>query len=379
MKRTPRIGIDALGIDIEGGARTSILNLLIDLVNDEPNYEFVIYLSKKEPLLDSPQVKQVILPFKKGVIARLFMQLYLPIDILTRRIDLVHFTKSQASIVFNVKTVFTIHDLTTIKYPEQHTKFATWYWRHIQPKMAKSMDAIITVSRNAADDIHKIYNIPMDKITVVYNTSQFTDLIKTKNEVENSKVLSKYNLPDKYLFYVGIIAIKKNLKTVIEAIHLLKMQNIDLPKLVLVGPKYPESDASSIFSTIKQCNLEKDVIYLGRLPKFDLFYIFKNAMLFFFPSVHEGFGIPCLEAMELGVPLIASRASAIPEIVGNAGYLIEDYMSPEIWAEAIRDLVINEKKRKLLIERGEERVKQIKEKYSYKNVTELYKRLLKNK
>lgn len=378
MKKTPRIGIDALGIDIEGGARTSILNLIENIVKNESENEYIIYLSKHEPLLRSPRIKQVILPFRKGVVARLFMQLFLPIDVLLRRIDLIHFTKSQASLIFKAKMVFTIHDLTTIKHPEQHSRVATWYWRNIQPLMAKAMDAIITVSKNAADDLHEIYNIPLDKITVVYNTSQFSDLIE-KGQKENSDILTKYNLPEDYLFYVGIIAIKKNLGTVVKAIRLLKLQNYHPPKLVLVGPKYPESDASSVFSQIRELGLEEEIIYLGRLPKTDLFWIFKNAMIFLFPSVHEGFGIPCLEAMELGVPLIASKASAIPEIVGDAGYLIEDYLSPETWAEAIQNLLLDEDKRRSQIKKGEERVEQIQQEYSYKNVIKLYRHLLQNK
>ena len=378
MNKKPQIGIDALGIDIEGGARTSILNLIVNIVENEPDYEYIIYLSKREPLLNSPHIRQVILPFRKGVITRLFMQLYLPIDILLRRIDLIHFTKSQASIVFKAKMVFTIHDLTIIKHPEQHTKFAAWYWKNIQPLMAKAMDAIITVSNNAAEDLHEIYNVPLEKLTVVYNTSQFSDLKKNDIE-ENLDILNKYNLPKKYLFYVGIIAIKKNLETVVKAFHLLKMQHINLPKLVLVGPKYPESDASSVFSRIRDLDLEEEIIYLGRLPKTDLFWIFKYATIFLFPSVHEGFGIPCLEAMELGVPLIASRTSAIPEIVGDAGYLIEDYLSPENWAKAIQNLLLNEDKRRSQIEKGEERVKQIQQEYSYKSVIRLYKRLLQNR
>jgi glycosyltransferase involved in cell wall biosynthesis len=243
--------------------------------------------------------------------------------------------------------------------------------------MAKKMDAIITVSKNAADDIHKIYNIPLEKITIVYNTSQFNDLIKYESR-KKIEILKNYNLPREYLLYVGIIAIKKNLDTVVKAIHLLKQSGIDFPKLVLVGPKYPESDASSVFSKVRELGLEDEIKYIGKIPKEDLFLIFKNAMIFLFPSVHEGFGIPCLEAMELGVPIIASKTSAIPEIVGNAGFLIEDYMSPKIWAEAIEEILQNSDKQKALIYKGKERAKLIRQRFSYESVIKLYESLLGN-
>jgi glycosyltransferase involved in cell wall biosynthesis len=101
-------------------------------------------------------------------------------------------------------------------------------------------------------------------------------------------------------------------------------------------------------------------------------------MIFLFPSVHEGFGIPCLEAMELGVPIIASKTSAIPEIVGNAGFLIEDYMSPKIWAEAIEEILQNSDKQKALIYKGKERAKLIRQRFSYESVIKLYESLLGN-
>ena len=381
MKKKPRIAIDALGIDIEGGARTSILNLIINIVNNTTEFDYVIYLSKKEPELNSPQIKQVILPFRKGIIARLFMQLFLPFDVLLRRIDLIHFTKSQSSIVFFTKSIFTIHDLTIIQHPELHSNIDSWYWKNIQPAMAKAADAIVTVSKNAAEDLHNIYNIPLNKITVVYNTSQFSDVDEdwTKDTDTENTVLKKYSLTEKYLLYVGIIALKKNLKTIIKAYDQMKGKEYNPPQLILIGPKYPESDGSSVFSIIKELGLDNEIRYLGRVPKQELYYVFKNATIFLFPSIHEGFGIPCLEAMELGVPLIASNVSAIPEVVGDAGILLNDYMSPEVWANNIIDLLENNEKRTLQIEKGEERVGQIQKDLSYKRIIQLYKDLLKKK
>lgn len=370
-----KIGIDALGIDIEGGGRTSILNLISFLSANIENCQFIIYLSKYEPPLNSPNIEQVILPFRRGIFARIFMQFYLPFDIFFRRIDLMHFTKSQASIIFRAKTILTIHDMTILKFPQIHSKLSVWYWKYIQPIISNRMDAIITVSEDAAKDINQIYGVPEEKIFIVYNSSQFTEFIDEPSK-ETDKYLTKYALQEKYILYVGLIALKKNLETLIHAYKILHEEDNKFPPLLLIGPRYSDSDAGYIFDLIEEYKLTRKIFYLGKLPKLDLFYLFRNAMIFIFPSVHEGFGIPCLEAMELGVPLIASKASAIPEIVGDAGILIEDYLSPSAWSSNIANLLSNEEKRKELISKGLERTQIIKRKHSYLTVINLYNNLL---
>jgi len=370
-----KIGIDALGIDVEGGGRTSILNLILYLVNNTNNYYFIIYLSKYEPQLNLPRIKQVVLPFRRGVLARLFMQLYLPADVFIRNIKIIHFTKSQASLVFRAKTVLTIHDLTILKYPNIHSNISVLYWRFIQPIIIKRMNAIITVSEDAANDINEVYKVSKEKILVVYNSSQFSDINENSSKV-TKEYQDKYALKGTYILYVGLIALKKNLDTLVRALQILNKENNSFPPLYLIGPRYSDSDAGNIFDLIEELNLSKKVIYLGMLPKIDLFHIFRNAKIFVFPSLHEGFGIPCLESMELGVPLIASKASAIPEIVGDAGILVEDYLSPVAWSSNIAKLYNDEKKQKELVSKGFERIKLIKKKHSYQTVVSLYADLL---
>jgi len=377
MKKNPRIGIDALGIDIEGGARTSILQMLEFVINSRQDWKFIIYLSKLEPRLDAPNVKQVILPFSRGIVSRLFMQIFLPFEVLLRGIDLIHFTKSQASLVPFTKKIFTIHDVTTLQHPEIHSTAAVFYWKHIQPFMAKRMDAVFTVSNNAANDIEERLHVKREKITVIYNTSQFEATMEYNNHLHEI-VIKKFNLPKDYFLYVGLLALKKNLHTLIEAYNILNSGTDSLPQLLLVGPLYAISDGSHVLDRISNLNLNDQVRYLGKLPKDDLYYVFKNASIFLFPSYHEGFGIPCLEAMQMGVPLIASKASAIPEVVGPAGVLIEDYMSAESWAKEIRQLQNNPEKKKQLIKEGLKQYKKISAEHSFAAVINVYQQLITN-
>lgn len=372
------IGIDALGINEEGGGRTSILHYLQILTEETSDWNYVIYLSEYEPTLCKPKVKQVILPFKRGVLSRLFMQIYLPFDVIFRKLDVIHFTKGQASLVPFAKMVLTIHDLTIIHHPGIHSQLSVFYWKRIQPWMARKMHAIFAVSKNTANDIVEYYKISPEKITVIYNTSQFHDYFK--NNQTSSSINDKVeHEKDPYILYVGLLALKKNLETLVRAIDHLKSNNKSIPTLFIVGPRYSDSDAGYIIDLIKELNLQDQIIYKGKVSKEDLYQIFKNAMIFVFPSIHEGFGIPCLESMELGVPLIASKTSGIIEVVGDAGILIADYLSPKEWAEAIHSVYQNKTIRDTLISKGYQRARIIHSKYSPKEAIPIYKSLIKSK
>jgi len=370
-----KIGIDALGIEVEGGARTSIIRMIQFITQSCPEWGFILYLSKHEPQLKLHNVKQVILPASRGILSRLFMQIYLPFDVLIRGIDLVHFTKSQASLVPFAKKVFTVHDVTTLKHPEIHPKSAVIYWKYIQPLMAKRMDAIFTVSNDAAKDLVEDMHVAKDKITVIYNASQFESTEEHDAELKKT-VIEKYHLPREFCLYVGILALKKNIDTLIQAYQQLNSEGAAIPPLFLVGPRYSISDAGDVLDMIKAGNLQEQIQYLGRLPKEELYYIYKNASIFLFPSYHEGFGIPCLEAMQFGVPLIATQTSAIPEVVGEAGILIEDYMSPQVWADQIKELTNNPEKRQRMSEEGRRQYQKISSEHSFSAVIDVYQRLL---
>lgn len=377
MKKKANIAIDALGINEEGGGRTSILNFLQFITAEANEWQYIIYLSEFEPSLNHSNVKQFVLPFGRGIISRLFMQIYLPLDVLFRKIRIIHFTKGQASLVIKAKMILTIHDLTIIKHPEIHGRLSVFYWRRIQPWMARKMDAIFTVSKNTANDVVNTFKVNPEKVSIIYNSSQFSNFQQDQT-IETKDILDKYSLGEEYILYVGLLALKKNLETIVRAIFEIRKNHKNFPPLILIGPRYSDSDAGYILNLIEELSLQKHINYLGKVPRSDLFYIFRQAQLFVFPSVHEGFGIPCLEAMELGVPLIASRNSAITEIVGDAGVLIDDYQSPKIWADAIHNLYCDTALRSKLKDKGIQRSQIIQSKHSPEQAIQVYNQLLQN-
>ncbi len=168
-----RILIDALGIDQPGGARTAVLEPLVRIAARRPAWRLFVALSGPErALAPFPNVEQIVLPARKGMRARLVAQVALPILAIRHRVDLVHFAKSQASFV-PAPSIFTIFDTTTLSRPELHSRVAVWYWRIVQPHMARRAEVVTTLSHDAANEIERWLGVPADRVEVIPCGSRF--------------------------------------------------------------------------------------------------------------------------------------------------------------------------------------------------------------
>lgn len=356
MPERLRIAIDALGVNEVGGARSVTIPLLKRVFLLKENWQFYCYLSAFEEELDLPNVKQIILPLSKGLMSRFLIQLMIPILTLMYKIDITHFIKSQASLLFNSKKILTIYDCTILKFPEYFNLPSRLFWRYVQPSMSKHMDQIITISNDAKSEITAYLGVVPEKISVIYPASQFEPQAD-RSPTSLGDLNQKSSIGDEYILYVGQIGFKKNLMTLIHAYQAIKEVRHEFPPLILVGPRYYLSDAGNILDSLGPLGLEDDVQYLGPLSKNDLYHVLKNASLLVFPSIHEGFGMPMLEAMQMGVPVIASNTSVMPEVLQDAGVLVDDFLSPSAWAEEIMKLFDSLEARELLANKGIERAK----------------------
>lgn len=375
MSKPYRIAIDALGVNEVGGGRSVTIPLLKRVFQIKQDWQFVCYLSSYEKELDFDNVHQIILPLSKGLFSRLVFQIIVPVLTIFYKINLTHFIKSQASLVFFTKKILTIYDCTILKYPKYFNKPSRWFWRYIQPHISRMMDQIITISNDAKSEIIDWLDIDLKTVEVVYPASQF-DLDDKLIQVNLIDLQNKYSFNENYLLYIGQVGLKKNLITLIKAYDLIREVRPTIPSLLLVGPRYYLSDAGEIFKEISTRGLKQNVRYLGQLQESELVTILKNAMILLFPSVHEGFGIPMVEAMQFGIPVIASNTSVMPEVIGNAGVLVDDFLSPEAWAKEIVDLLDSTETLKLLSEKGKERAKDFSWNSSALKLIEIYQRLL---
>ena len=378
MSKTVQIAVDALGINEVGGARSVTLPLLHRVFKQQTQWQFHCFLTQYEPELDFENIKQIILPLSKGMLSRVAFQFIIPFYVLFKRVNLTHFIKSQANLLFSSKKILTIYDCTILRFPEYFNLQSRLFWRYVQPAVCKGMDQVITISEDAKKEISTFLKVPPEKISVIYPAPQF-EADDQPSEAEIEKVKQTYKLETEYLLYIGQIGMKKNLMTLIKAYNLIQKRIPDAPPLILVGPRYYLSDAGEIFSTIESLNLQDKIRYLGPVKREELQIILDQAMMLLFPSVHEGFGIPIAEAMQLGVPVITSNTSVMPEVVGNAGVLVDDFLSPEDWAENISKLIKHQDIRAELSEKSLERSKAFSWDNSAEKLIRVYQDLLDGK
>ncbi len=332
-----KIALEALGISRSGGGRTSIFNTIKALPMVAPDVQFIVYLSRFEAeLANQAQIKQRIVPVKNRFLARVYLQAYMPGEMRRHHVDLVHFTKNLMVSGISCAQIVTVHDLTTLLYPETQSRIDVAYWRWIEPRHVKRADQIIAVSSDAARDLSRIYGIAPDDIRVVHWAvgDQYRQAV---DQAQIEAVRAKYQLPEHYLLFLGILAKKKNLKTLLKAMQALAQANFD-QHLVIGGRVYSQSDASHELRLIQELGLQEKVHYIGEVADADLPALYAASTIYLMPSLHEGFGIPCWEAMALGIPVIASKRGSLPEVVGDAGILIENPLSVEEWIAAIRQV-----------------------------------------
>ncbi len=278
---------------------------------------------------------------------------YLPlfsIDSLIGKVDVFHSTNFLSPYQKRGKSVITIHDLGFMIAPENANRHVQSYFRRWLPFCARNADLLIAVSQNTREDIIKLLKIPEERIRVIYNGIE--EIYQPGREKDISSPLFK-KLPEDYVLFVGTLEPRKNLLRLIEGFSLFKKGG-GKEKLVIAGEKGWSYE--SIFETVEKLNLEKEVIFSGYLSQEDLPALYRSASLFLFPSLYEGFGLPPLEAMACGVPVIASRVSSLPEVLGEAAILVNPYNTEEI-AQAIKNTLEDERLRASLIEKGFARAK----------------------
>lgn len=251
----------------------------------------------------------------------------------------------------DVGKVVTIHDLIFKYYPEDHSwldrRIYDLKWNHA----CKVADVIISISEQTKADLIHYYNIPSEKIKIIY---QPADPIFSKHvlEEEMDSVRNKYQLPADFFLYVGSLISRKNLLSVIRAMALLKKED-QLP-LVIIGSG--RSYKKKVLAEAIKLKVDHLLVWLGSPPFQDFPALYKNALMMIYPSRHEGFGLPVIEAMHTGIPVITSDQSSLREAGGNAAYLI-DPENPESIAGAMSEILNDDGLREKMAREGYEHIK----------------------
>jgi glycosyltransferase involved in cell wall biosynthesis len=233
-----------------------------------------------------------------------------------------------------VKRLITIHDVFPLSFPGHSTALENIIYRFWLPYAVKHVDALITDSLQSKSDIQKFLHVSCEKITVIPLSA--AKHFKGLAPLEINQVLTCYGITQPYILYVGSIEPRKNLLRLLAAFSLLCQWSPKF-KLVIVGsPNLWKSSPAAQFA--EQKGLNDRVYFTGYVPDADLPALYNGADLFCFPSLYEGFGLPVLEAMACGTPVITSNTSSLPEIAGDAALLIDPYNIDAITAAMRRIL-----------------------------------------
>jgi glycosyltransferase involved in cell wall biosynthesis len=267
-----------------------------------------------------------------------------------KKIDIWHETYPLPIKVNNAKKITTIHDLIPLKLPYT-TLDDKKYFFNLTKDAIKNSEIILTVSENTKKDILYCFDVNPDKIQVTYQP-----IIDNSHLVENHRTeinLKKYNLKNKnYILFVGAIEPKKNVGRLIDAYESL---DTDM-QLVIAGKKgWLWKNEISKIEALSGENFTGKIKLLEYVSRKDLTYLYHGAFCLVFPSLYEGFGLPPLEAMSLGCPVIASNAASLPEVCGDAALYIDPYDSDDI-RQAIEKLINNPEMQTQLVESGKKRV-----------------------
>ncbi|MCS7092869.1 MAG: glycosyltransferase family 4 protein [Patescibacteria group bacterium] len=347
-----KIGVDGNEANVEEKVGVSVytLNLLKYFrQRAKKELQFTVYL-KSYPRKDLPASS----PFFRYEVIKgkcLWSQVFLPIALFRKKELDVFFSPAHYLPRFlSFPSVVTIHDLSFIFYPKDFLIKDLIQLRHWTSYSVRKATKVIAVSQTTKKDLLRVYRLPEKKIQVIYNG--FEKRPNGKSEELILKDRRRRLRP--FLLYVGTLQPRKNLSALILAFEKLKYLYPEF-ELIIAGKKgwlYHK-----IFTLVSQLGLEKDVYFTDYISDNQLIYLYKNAFCFVLPSFYEGFGIPILEAMSYGCPVIASFSSSLPE-VGADACLYFDPTNPLSLFEKIKSLIEQPALRETLIKKGYQRVKE---------------------
>ena len=363
LKEIPmKICIDAR-IPNKGGIRTYTTYLLENLINIDSGNQYYIFYDYDQGKRGFKDAIERIVPSKSKIIWILWSQTILPLFLRRHKIDIFHSFKHVGALLSSSKTLITIHDAGPFLFPDAWSSSERIYWQTMFRLAGKMMDGVITVSETAKKSLIKALSIPAEKIFVTYNGIDHTRFKEIQDVQIKNSISNKYNLPDAFIFWVGLMFKTKNVETLIRAYAKLKNNKAISHKLVLGGRK--GNIYLDLKNLIEKLGITKDVIFPGFIADEDLPVIYNLADVFVFPSSHEGFGIPPIEAMASGTPVIASNSYAHPEIFKDAAILFDTFNSDAL-AKEIEHVLMNESLANSLKEKGLIHC----QKYSYKKCAE---------
>jgi glycosyltransferase involved in cell wall biosynthesis len=296
-------------------------------------------------------------------------QTLLPLRLRQERIDVYHGPTFVTPFVKTCAQVVTIHDMTFHTMPQRHTFAKQLYFRNVIPAAIRRSDMAIAVSESTKRDILRLVKTDADKIAVVH-LGVNARFLSSNGIEELAAVRMKYGIPRQFILFVGLIEPRKNLPGLVEAYQ--AVCSTSPYDLVLAGSL--GWDYAALLKKIADSPVRHQIHMPGYIADADLPALYRAAAVFVYPSFYEGFGLPVLEAMASGTPVISSATSSLPELVGNAGILVEPSDTNDL-ASALSRVMEDGSLRQRMSEDGIERAKLFTWQKTASETLDVYKRV----
>ncbi len=344
-------------IDEKQGIGIYTQNLMDHIIPFDDKNEYVLFYRNPEYLGRYKQYGHVKEKLVKSYNKVIWDQIKIPIEMSRERIDLLFHTKFTVPLLTRRKSVMVMHGSEWFVHPGNCGMIDRFYINIMMPMYCKKATAISSVSRFTADDIIHHIGVDSRKLYVVHSaTDPHFIPVRDKDTLENCR--SKFDLPERYILYIGKSYPGKNFLNVIKSLRLIKDQLEAPVKLVAAGDL--EMDFEEYHDQIRSLELKDDIVPTGWVSQRDLPAIYSMAELLLFPSMYEGFGIPIVEAMACGCPVVTSETGAPPEIAGSAAMFV-DPMDVGNITETVLKVIRDKDLRESMINEGFSRTK----KYSW--------------
>jgi len=329
--RSARVGLNAQLLSLTetyrgAGINGYIHNLLHRLPAAALDLHFTAFLNERSFVPPSGlAVQYARWPTGRPSVRIVWEQMHLPRLLRVLGIDLLHGLAYAIPLASPCPTVVTVHDLTFFRFPETLKPFKRCYLRAATRSATKRATRIIAVSRQTRDDLVQILQVPMEKVDVVHNG--VSEAFHPVAAEDVAAFRQRRGLPPRFILFLGTLEPRKNVERLLEAFaRWLKSagrEMCDAVKLIVAGARgwYFEH----IFARAAELGLADAVLFPGFLPAPELPWWYRSAACFVYPSLYEGFGLPVLEAMACGTPVITSAASSLPEVAGDAAITVNPY------------------------------------------------------
>ncbi len=330
LYRTKKHGMDMVALEL-------IKNLqVIDQTN-----EYVVFVKPDEDNTCIPKADNFKIVELKGGPYPTWEQFALPKAAKAEGCDILHCTSNTGPVRTTIPLITILHDIIYLESISIFKKAGTWYQkignmyrRWVVPVVVRRSKRVVTVSNFEKERIKKIMGLG-DNLVAIYNgVGEHFKKIEDKTVLEAAK--KKYHLPDNFMFFLGNTDPKKNTPNVLKAFADFNQQSTQKFKLVMLD--YEENALQNILNSIGHPELRSDIFLTGYVPNKDLPAIINQCKVFLYPSLRESFGIPILEGMACGVPVITSNTSSMPEIAGDAAFIVDPHKPSEI-TSALQQIV----------------------------------------